>query len=196
MIDLDILRTRIGLTAGDNTRDAALAASWRIALAWTENYLDRKLILGADTETFIENRQTISLRRYPVVSITSVSHGQASTVQPSGYTIDKDRGVLYLGKTLPGEITVGYMGGYDENALPDDLLYAILNAFDNAFGIAPGGDKKAIAAAGGIKAVSVPDVGRIEYDTGASGSDEIGGGYGTIFGAFIDILSPYKREKC
>jgi len=111
--DLDILRTRIGLTAGDTTRDADLTLAFDTALAIVERYCDRKFEALSSKETLIHvAKSVISLERYPIDRVKSLTvNGAASTE----FHVERENGLIHFdGYTVGHEVVVEYDGGYIE----------------------------------------------------------------------------------
>lgn len=62
----DVMRKRIGVAAGDATRDADIKVGTDVALALVEEYLDRGLLVKNESERFFHCNQSLLLRRWPI----------------------------------------------------------------------------------------------------------------------------------
>jgi len=190
---LPILRVRIGLAADDTTKDTELTLSFNTAVALAENYCDRKFDYKADAIEYFtyDSDKTISLERYPLLSITSITTHDSQIVTPP-IRFDRKAGIVYLcGYANDEELTVEYAGGYQ--VLPDDLLQAFLFIFDGVWKD-NSGSSGGSTPTGDIKAISIPDVGRVEFDTGSAAASSTGD-WGMIPDNATAILSHgYRRE--
>lgn len=167
---LPLLRVRIGLTDIDTSKDPQLTVAFNTAVALAETYCDRKFEYKADAIEYFtyDSDKTISLERYPLVAIESVTTYDNQVVTPP-IRFDRKAGIVYLcGYANDEELTVTYEGGYQE--FPADLLQAFLFIFDAVWKDNYGTGGGASVPTGDIKAISVPDVGRVEFDTGSSSS--------------------------
>lgn len=188
---LPILRVRVGLAEDDTSKDAQLTLDFNTAVALAENYCDRKFDYKADAIEYFtyDSDKTISLERYPVSAVTSVTTFENEIVTPP-IRFDRKSGVVYLcGYANDAELTIEYSGGYQ--VFPADLLQAFLLIFDGVYK-GNGGTSSGGMPTGEVKAISVPDVGRVEFAT-ASGSGEAGA-WGLIPDTATAILSTYRRE--
>lgn len=186
----DLATAKIRLKITDTTQDVEIQAALDSALEILEMYLDRKLMSAPETEKFYDVQgHTISLKRYPV------------TVKPTSTRafekMDMLNGLMHFaGEILEHEIEVTYQGGY--MVLPGAIELALWSAFDTTWSyINP--LASAPVSTTGIKAVTVPDVGKIEYDvSGASASapPAAGSDFIPFFGNFMGILELYKRKLC
>ena len=130
---LPVLRVRVGLPADDTSKDTELTAAWNTGFALAETYCDRKFDYKADAQEIFtyEADKTVSLERYPLESITSVT-GAAAGGMPPTIRFDRKTGILYAGGYASDEeLTVIYAGGYQ--TLPADLMQAMLFCFDAAW---------------------------------------------------------------
>lgn len=175
MFDLATAKTRLGITG--NAQDAEVQSAIDAALVAVELFLNRKLTYYKDEEIFRDVRShTISLRRYPVESITSVSQDY--------FQVDKETGLLYFdGYGVGKAITVKYTGGY--KIIPAGIEAALWMTLDNFWLVFAGGS----VSSGGIKTVKAGDL-SITYDNavGASVGDSM------IPGAAEALLFAYRRE--
>lgn len=190
---LPILRVRVGLAEDDTSKDAQLTLDFNTAVALAENYCDRKFEYKEDALEYFtyDSDKTISLERYPVAAITSVTTFDNQIVTPP-IRFDRKSGVVYLcGYANDEELTIEYSGGYQ--VFPPDLLQAFLFIFDGVYKGNSGSSGGGGMPTGDIKAISVPDVGRVEFATDSSGSGEAGA-WGLIPDTATAILSTYRRE--
>lgn len=192
---LPLLRARVGLAEDDTSKDATLTVAFNTAVALAETYCDRKFDYKEDAVEYFtyESDKTISLERYPLKAITSITTFANGDVTPP-IRFDRKAGIVYLcGFANDEELTVNYSGGYE--VLPPDLLQAFLLIFDNVWKSNGGsGDSGGGMPTGDIKAISVPDVGRVEFVTESSGGGSVGE-WGLIPDDATAILSMYRRES-
>lgn len=99
------------------------------AEAAVERQLARPIYPTTFTETFQRpSKRNIFLRQRPIIAITSVTRSYSETssaIALTGYTFDKDLGVVGLPSTaLGGYITVTYTAGFSPT--PEDIKEAIL----------------------------------------------------------------------
>ena len=72
--DLAAGKARLGIAAGDTTKDAFVTAALNASLALAESYCDRKFLYAAERATFNHPRgASLSLPRYPLEQITAVT---------------------------------------------------------------------------------------------------------------------------
>jgi hypothetical protein len=191
--NLQFLRLKAGLAAGDTSKDAAIQVAADATLAFMEAYCDRKFEYAPQTEVFTHiTGDTVSLIRYPVDHVISVNRRSGSVPK---YHIDKNTGLIFFdGALAVHQLTVAYEGGF--NPLPDDLWGVFYDVWANIFPATDDPTKGyGAASAGGVKAVAAGDL-RITYDTGVSMGGSAGGGLGGILSPFAaTVLDLYKREK-
>ena len=185
-ISLADAKVRLGVTG--TAQDIEVQAAIDAALEIIEVYLDRKLLYEVDQELFYDVQgHTISLRRYPVNSITLSSRAFKK--------LDKQKGLIHFnGGILEHEVTVDYEGGYQ--VIPAPILLALLSTLDNVW-LHIDSTSVAPISSSEVKAMSIPDVGRIEYNVASQASD--GGdddGFAKFFGQFIGMLQFYRRKSC
>ena len=175
MFDLATAKTRLGITG--TAQDAEVQAAINAALEAVEMYLNRKLTYNNDKEIFRDVRaHAVSLRRYPVESITTVSQDY--------FQVDTETGLLYFdGYGVGRAITVEYIGGF--KVIPAAIETALWMTLDNFWLVFAGGS----VSSGGIKTVKAGDL-SITYDNavGASVGDSM------IPGAAAALLLAYRRE--
>jgi hypothetical protein len=201
--DLNTAKTRL-MIAG-NTQDAMVQLCLDSALDLAEQYCDRKFMLASETATITHSHgDTISLPRYPLVQVNSVSDDNGVAVGSTTYHVINDTGQIVFDTRAPAwhQVQVSYQGGY--TTLPAGLELALWLAFDAVWAATPGAGKAAgsgpaVAAGGAIKSIASPDIGTISYfDPNASSS---GGTGGAAFGGLIpasaaQLLDLYRRESC
>lgn len=193
---LPILRVRVGLPADDTSKDTVLEAAFNGSLALAETYCDRYFDYkdGEVEEFTFQADRSVSLMRYPLKSITSVVTKDGATVDPNGYYPEKKTGLLYMttGANDP-QLTVTYSGGYE--TLPADLFQALLLGFDAVYAdltkTSTGGDA---VPSGDVVAISVPDVGRVEFESFASASSGQTAAFSLLPSGATSILWLYRRE--
>jgi len=188
---MEDLRVRIGIEFDDPSKDPEITLAKDTAFALMGNYCDRDFILAVgNVEKFTHLiGMTFPLRRYPVDTITSIvdDNGTAYT----RYHINQNNGVVHMDDHgAYHELICTYTGGYDEDALPLDLLQAFYELFDQEYALVDGG---AVSSAGELSAVTVFDVGTVKYNTDSA--DTSGAG------AFLSprakaLLDDYMRYKC
>lgn len=186
---MQTLRVRVGLLPTDTSKDAELIATWATAMAMAENHCNRKFMLQDDSETVTHFAgYSYNLRRYPMVSLTSVV-ADRRTVEPS-YHNDLHNGILFFdGRLCAHTLLITWRGGYDIDAMPADLFWALLHIFDAiwAAGNIAGGAGPSIGA---VKQAKIGDL-SISYETGASAAGE--GTDGFITSSVANVLNAYRR---
>lgn len=199
----DLVGAKARLQIADNSKDALIGSVLNAAKSIAENYCDRKFDYTAEIATFTHpHGNTLSLPRYPLVSIVSVTHGDNATpAATSAYHWIAGTGQIVFDHSLSRahKITVSYAGGY--TTLPDDLLIALWRIFDALWADTPGGGAAVGAGVVGgqaINSITIPDVGTIRYESSGGGAGGAGAG---AAGGIIDnvtgaLLSFYRREKC
>jgi hypothetical protein len=140
---LTILKSRILPAAAttETTWDAALSTLGLAVARRMENYCQRYFdYLAGAVDSFSAYTLGVTLKRYPVLSITSVvcqdNAGQTATLAAGDYTLDTAAGMLSF-ETVPGmraeRLVITYTGGFwleatglptGATALPADLLEA------------------------------------------------------------------------
>lgn len=198
MFDLAAAKTKLGIVG--TLQDTQLQAALDVALAIAEKYCDRKFMYAAEVASFyLVKAQALKLYRYPVeqiVSITDTSGG--TTIGSDTYKAHLSSGsILFDGWHSAREIDVSYAGGY--KTLPADLELALWDIFNSVWSATPGWGAAAGAAApaaGAIKSITVPDVGKIDYDlSGGTASGGAGGAGGYITPVAEMLLDKYKAES-
>lgn len=177
MFDVIDYRVRCGLQATDTTKDAEIRDAINTAIAIVETYLDRKITWKADeVETLTQvYRPVISLRRYPIGQIQSVTldgkdHGT------NHWTWHRRAGLIqFNGQVGAHEVKVEYSGGYsdpgqttpaDATSMPADLVLGITKVFDEVWSAmtSTGGTT---STAGAVRSIKVGSL-SIQYDTGTA----------------------------
>lgn len=194
--DLQAGKARLGIAAGDTTKDAFVTAALNAALAIAESYCDRKFMYAAERATFNHpHGMSLSLPRYPLEQITAVTGD--TTGAAIKYHMESGTGLVILDGWAGGhKITVDYAGGY--KTLPDDLLLALWLIFDALWSsVSQVGSTGGAAGSGAIKQISSGGT-SVSFDTssGAAVSGGLAGltSTGLPMGA-VAILSYYRRES-
>lgn len=184
--DLTTARTYLGIA--DTSKDALITQVMLNVIDTVERYLGRKLFRVVDyVENFYYTRSyQVSLHRYPVESILSISPAASS------YFLNAEAGILVANEIIrQPTVTVTYTGGFDETqALPapavplpvnlERVLWEILLSFwsvtDQTTG-APvlGASAQLTATTGPITRVTIPDFMSISYadTTGSSAATAV-----------------------
>ena len=185
-VQIEDLRARIGLVAGDTSRDAELLTARAVSIAFMENYCDRKFEFDQQRETtthFVG--QAMHLKRYPIDHVYFVRDADQAVINDCH--IDQERGIIFFDRGIARhKIDVFYEGGYKE--FPNDLLAAFWMIFDQQ--IATGGGVG--LAAGEIQSVTLADVGTVRYATGAAAAEA--GGAGFLPDSAAALLEAYCRR--
>jgi Phage gp6-like head-tail connector protein len=203
MYDLTTAKLRLGIDPSDLSKDSLITLSMDAALQFAENYCDRKFMFQPDNESFVHVKaNTLSLRRYPLSAVTQVTL-EGNILNPSLYYFisrheDKRAGLLFFDAALfVHEIVVAYEGGYQ--VLPADLEMVLWKLFDWAWGnLSPSTGSSSVQSVGAVKALTIPDVGRVEF--ASSGDSTFGGGASSspylpieFLGSQAAILDFYRR---
>jgi hypothetical protein len=190
MFDLATAKTRLGITG--TGPDALLQVAIDTSMALAERYCDRKFTYAAETVKFMHFAgRTMFLPRYPIEQVLS------STGLPSETKVHHRLGTVeFHGEQFIEDASISYAGGY--KVLPDDLELGIWMILDQVWpSVNQTGGGSTSAGGGAITSISVPDVGTLRFDSGASGSS--GGGLsavGLIPAISINLLDPYRRRTC
>lgn len=197
---LAVLRVRVGLADDDTSKDTQIQAAMDAAMSLAEEYCDRKFEYkeGYVEEFCLNSDYSVSLDRYPLKEITSITVMDGSSVTPDYYVKDKKTGLLYIpGYAGDADLKVTYSGGHE--TLPADVWMALLMIFDNTFKelSSTSGSGASATISGDVKAISVPDVGRIEFESSSWGSDTMATSpWGLIPSNATSILWWHRREFC
>lgn len=184
--DITTARLKIGLTAGDVSKDTELQAAMNTALALAEAYCDRYFLYQLETQYFVHVVRNVFLKRYPVDRIQSITKDGAVTPNTLG-EINKESGIV--GASNMKHVTLEYMGGYQ--VLPLDLELALWGVFDNTYATmtsAGGG------VSGEIKKLAITGVGSIDYDSSNASSDTSSAFGGLLPAMSKSILDLYHRR--
>ena len=160
MLNIETLRTRIGLLATDTTKDAELNAAIETAISIAERYCNRFFGYGDQTETFIHKYgHAIQLHRIPVTAVKDMNPEYS-------HHIDAESGLIHFDHTVAEHsFVINYTGGFSPDTLPADLEWALLSIFDGTYASMSGGGST--VAAGAIESITIADVGTVRYATGA-----------------------------
>lgn len=183
MWDITTGRLRLGLAAGDVSRDSDITLAMSQALALAEKYCDRYFLYKAtETRFYWVDGYRFQLARYPLETVNPIKEGS--------FTVHQEGGWIKFGHPIVSkELKIVYAGGY--KVLPADLELALWNTFDSTYGAVTAG----AIATGGLKKVSITGVGSLDYDTGSAASTNAGGAFGGLLPAPAQlILDLYRRE--
>lgn len=142
------VKVRAGMEIGDTSQDQIIDDIIRGIANLFENYCNRIFILNTSdaTEYYDGGVNVIIVKRYPIVSITSVTEStdydwdnETALTANDGYRSTNDKGIIhrlasdfYCGRDI---VRIVYTGGYvapgcdvgsGETALPDDLREAAI----------------------------------------------------------------------
>ena len=188
----DITTATARVPGGSNA--ALIQTAFDTALAVAERYCDRQFLYAADKATFVHPfAPALQLSRYPLEQIVTVTGDNSASI--TDYHMEAGTGRVVLDSWAHGhQIKVDYAGGY--KTLPADLELALWMVFDTIWAqvSSPGGGGG--AAAGGISSVSIPDVGTLRFDTGATPVSGGAGMGGLIPSMAESILDLYRLKSC
>jgi hypothetical protein len=181
--DIATARKRLNVIGGCSDDDLTTAMSAALALA--ENYCDRQFIYAASTEQTFYNleQRALYLRRYPLVSITTLS----PQPEVGTYQVDNNAGkIIFTGQPFYESFTVTYEAGY--STLPADLELGLWEIFDMVWATNYAADNS--VQLGAVKKKTIVGVGSIEYETGGS----VSGASGALINDLATrMLDPYRR---
>lgn len=162
LIDLESIKEYLNIPDADTANDNFLIRKINAMSTLAQQYMNRDLNVQSYTENLQgNNRQYLTLRNYPLISVESVSFFD-NVLDPSEYDIDDycmERGMIYKetgwtandfligigGDPVPGRkiIQVQYHAGYE--TIPSDIQDAVIDLValkwkesqygDNRFGI-------------------------------------------------------------
>jgi hypothetical protein len=189
----DIATATARVPGGSNA--TLIQTSFDTALAVAERYCNRNFMFTTEIATFTHSiGNKFQLSRYPVEKIISFTTDTGAAV--TGFHSQDAVGLVVADASIGAhQVSIGYAAGY--RVLPADLELALWMIFDTIWAqvSSPSGG----GAAGNISSVSIPDVGRISFDTGnssSSGSGASGGAFGFIPATAVNLLEPYRRKSC
>lgn len=213
LLDLDLLKSRLGIPADDDTKDAVIEMVGEQAQALAENYCDRKFDYGVDDETFPGVTRSFQVRRYPIKSVEKISVGTDLDEPDTNHQeltvrrVDPAKGLVWPGSYnwagAGGQwpvIHCEYTGGYIEP--PIDLYWALSQIFDELWASTPGAGLEPGDVGGGsfdaVKRFSVVGAYSVELgSTGdAGGGSGSGGGdntWGILSPGITAVLDGYRR---
>ena len=193
--DLPAARARIGLVAGDTTRDAELTLAMNAALARAERYCNRNFARKREQREFLHFRgQLAQLHRFPIAIVYAIEV-DGVVIAPSLYHIHNEGGyILFDGWQIAHRLAIDYAGGFAQ--LPADLEIALWQLFDLALAAATPSGANAAGRVIESETHTVPDVGShtVRYATGSAAA----GGMGDS-GLSADLeamLRPFRMEVC
>lgn len=195
MIDITVLRVRAGLDPADSSRDTDLTGAYETAVRLAERYCDRYFDEADEIENITHFAgYAVSLMRYPLTDVTTITVDGVNGVTPpnaySRFHVDSKAGLLRFDQyTVAHQMRISYHGGFSD--LPADLLFAVLQIFDQVFYVNDNAGKATFS--GAMKSINITGVGAIAYD--ASGASA---GGSALYGDLIPlsasaILSDYRR---
>lgn len=209
LLDLAMLKERLGIPPGDTTKDATITLVAEQAQAIAEAYCDRLFELADDVETFPGVVSSFQVRRYPLVSIAAITPGDAldnpaqAGAALASYRTDAAKGLVWTPleavQRLGGVLTCAYRGGYA--AAPTGLLWALLRVFDIVWAATPGGGLEPGEVGGGVfdavKRFSVVGAYSVELGSSSAEGSSPGGGGDNAFGILgpdeTAMLDGYRR---
>ncbi len=132
---MTVAEAKVILGISGSTDDALLDVLIDAASAAIEQYCNAHLIQATVTERQWGGKQYIYLRKYPIVSVTSITDPAANTVTSTYYYIEKDMGRLRYDGTFPlaynsaglvAEWTIVYVAGFfaNQGAVTQDVKMA------------------------------------------------------------------------
>jgi hypothetical protein len=168
---IETLRTRIGLAADDDTRDAEIELAEAQALALCESHCDRRFLLLEELEQIWPVGRSLMVRRYPIEEVLAITDAQGVILETSTYQVINESGIISCRGCGWGAyrvpVKVEYIGGYDP--LPADLEYAMLAVFDVLWAETPGwGASAGVPPDAALAKVSVVGVGSLDFERGGS----------------------------
>jgi len=187
----DITTATARVPGGSNA--ALIQTAFDTALAVAERYCDRQFLYAADKATFVHPfASALQLSRYPLEQIVTVTGDNSASI--TDYHMEAGTGRVVLDSWAHGhQIKIGRQGLIA--ACVVDLELALWMVFDTIWAqvSSPGGGG---AAAGGISSVSIPDVGTLRFDTGATPVSGGAGMGGLIPSMAESILDLYRLKSC
>ena len=216
--DLATAKERLGIA--DASQDAAVTSALAVALAVAETYCDRKFLLEDETEEFLRaNGPALTLRRYPLVSLTALQQLAPLPVPPpdvlpipTNWKVDAGRGIVYTGYSggpygvsgiwyagpyagCTNGFQLSYVGGYDPDELPADLEAALWMAFDSLWQTTPGWGLPAGSPTGGpVQAFGIDGM-TINYGSGQAAAPGAPVAWGALPLTAVAILGSYRAES-
>jgi hypothetical protein len=181
-------KVRLGILAGDTTKDVDITNALNVALAVAENYCHRNFMFKAQTDTFYRNNTNVlQASRPPIATVVSLWRDGA-LVDASQYDVHNSAGEILLRSVVVGSTyTLKYTGGY--NPLPADLEMALWLVFDEVWAGMQGGG---VVGAGEISSITIPDVGTVRFSEGVQSGTPSGSASGMLSDPFT-ILAFYRR---
>jgi hypothetical protein len=182
---LDLLKKQMDICENDSSQDEMLSLWLQIAGEACENYVNNVLALKEVTEQHAGTFSPVSLKYYPVVSLTTITvDGEDVTAD---YELFEGTGIDYATVSRTSctnaeafkQMTLTYQAGFEP--LPTDVGFAIVKT-GQSYSNETGGT-------GQVKAESVVGVGRIEYSVDEASS----GSYGSLSNSVIAILDNYRK---
>lgn len=176
---------------GDTTHtDAEIREALERYTALIEGYLQRVIMKTARTEFLVDiHYDPLPLAGYPVVSITSVTFDDSTTLDPTKYPLDKVAGMFYhRGALLDRTATIVYEGGYD--VAPSDLRAVLLTLTTGYLEGVSGG----LNDLHSVKKETVMGVATVEYSGGLSDAAGGSAAYAEL-GPYVTVLDRYRATS-
>lgn len=191
LIDLDELKTRLGITPGDTEHDAYLTQQIEAVTALIENYCARKFELSQEIQTIRHPNTTLNLIRFPIELIVSIQTSRGDLIPELNYKIDHDLGQVYWAMNgcqwnNDGMIQVVYNGGFDP--IPQDIQEVVFDIVSGRY-YSQGTDPSQK-----LKSETVEGIGKMEYAVNSSFYGAAGGYGGFNLNQYSAILDLYKLE--
>lgn len=201
MYDLATAKLRLGKPVDPSTEDTMITLAMDAAMQFAESYCDRKFTSQVDSETFVHvQANTISLRRFPITTVNQITV-DGNILAPNLYQVhyhaDNQVGLIMFDAAIfCHALIVDYEGGF--SVLPADLEMVLWRLFDWAWGNISAGGTEGVQPIGAVKALTIPDVGRVEFST--NNDNSFGGGAASspyqpveFLGSLGTILDFYRR---
>ncbi len=201
-LDPAILKARWGIT--DAAKDALVKSVADQAQALCETYCGRRFDLDDDVEDFAAVQYSFQVHRWPIASITALSHvppsqigGAAPTVRPiAQYRVNAAAGVVEPGEAAgwwAGLVRCEYRGGFEP--WPPDLAWAVTLAADLIWAGTPGGGAEvgSTGASQAIKRISVVGVYSAELAGGDAGGSDGDNTWGILPPNVTAVLDKYRH---
>ena len=101
LTDKTKVKSYLGIT--DTSSDSLFDSLCAGISKFITDYVDRNIERGTTTEYF-DGRDTVVLKNYPILSVTSIKHNVGTQAEPQWYTIDPINYVVYKSE---GKIAIG-----------------------------------------------------------------------------------------
>lgn len=207
LVELDDLKTRLGIALGDTTQDAFLTTEIAIFSETVSNYCNRVFDQTSFTETFyhqdIGDETSYMLYHFPIISVTSVTEkdvdqadvvltsrvnnrlGQLKVLNSSSFI-----GRLFQNYTTSASIEVVYEAGYA--TIPLDIQEAVMSLIQVRYNKKQSGVDLNFGS--NVQRINITGVMGIDFDYSLSGNDR-NTKYGAILGDYLNVFDSYKSER-